>query len=109
MIQKSYKFRAAQKITLRDFEETFVLALAATESLHGPALVQMDCKYKVDSRERTITIDASNHTSIDLAKIFTGLCERELGFEAVAIERQELEYQNRAEDRSSGKIQERVS
>lgn len=88
MNQQTYKYRFDPQVPAREFEETFCLALLATESLHGPSLVRMDCKFKVDKENRMITVDASTRTGSDLAKIFTGLCEREFGISAVIIERE---------------------
>jgi hypothetical protein len=89
MNQKVYRYRIDRKVLAKDFEETFCLALIATESLHGPALVWENCKYKIDSDSRTITIDVSNHIASDLAKLFLGLYERAYGVEAISFERHE--------------------
>jgi hypothetical protein len=86
---KICRYRLDRKIPVREFEESFCLALIATESLHGPALVWADCRFLIDSDHRAITIDVSNHIASDLAKIFLGLCEREYGVEAIAFERVE--------------------
>lgn len=88
MHQQTYKYRFEPQVPAREFEETFCLALLATESLHGPSLVRMDCKFKVDKENRTITVDATTRTGEDLAKIFTGLCEREFGVALVSIDRE---------------------
>lgn len=86
MTQQIYRYRFAEKVPARDLEETLVLALMAVESLHGPAQLRMDGRYRFEKERRMCEIDASTQVGVDLARIFTGYATREFGNGAVAIE-----------------------
>ena len=86
MTQQIYRYRFAEKVPVRDLEETLVLALMAVESLHGPAQLRMDGRYRFDEERRMCEIDTATQVGADLAKIFTGYATREFGNGAVAIE-----------------------
>lgn len=86
MTKQIYRYRFAEKVPVRDLEETLVLALMAVESLHGPARLRMDARYRLEKQHRTCEIDASTQVGSDLARIFTGYATREFGNEAVTID-----------------------
>lgn len=95
---QKYEYQFDPEIPPTEYEQTFCLALMAVESLHGEATVRMDCKFKIDKKNKVITIDPSTDAGHALAKIFTGLCEREFGIHGVSITRIDTENQNRSKD-----------
>jgi hypothetical protein len=68
-------------------EHTFLLAVAACESLHSTAEMRLTVGYALDRDKKRCVIDAATPTGRDLNRLFTGLLSREIGPDAFAVER----------------------
>jgi len=87
MTRDNYRYSLARHIPLADVETTLVLALMATESLHGEAQVRLDAVHGWDRARRTCTIDAGTLVGRDLNRLFVGFIRREFGVDAFTVER----------------------
>ena len=70
-----YTFKA--EVPIEEVESSLVLAIFATESLHGEAQVRLDAGHYLDPDRRACVVDAGTAVGKDLARIFTGFLRRE--------------------------------
>ncbi len=87
MNRELYRYNFNSKVPFRDVEESLLLAVLATESLHGRALVRLDASFCLDSKKRSCVVDAATDVGRAIARIFTGFLSREFGEEAFKVER----------------------
>jgi hypothetical protein len=62
-----------------DLEITLLLAILATESLHGEVAVRLDAKHFLDAERRVCVIDAGSVVGRDLNRLFAGFLRRDFG------------------------------
>jgi hypothetical protein len=72
-----YSFR--HHVPMDEVEDSLLLAALATESLFGRALMRMEARFRLDTKQRVCTIDGSTPIGRALACIFTGFLSREFG------------------------------
>ena len=89
MPSEVYRYRFTEGVSLRDVEETLLLAVLAAESLHGQSRVRLDAGYSIEKDKRACVIDAGTDVGRDINRIFTGLAIREFGEDAFHVERVE--------------------
>jgi hypothetical protein len=82
-----YRFEFRAKVSLRDIEETLLLALTAAEGVHGEARVRLEGGFRLCREHRDLAIDASGEVGRDLARVFTHLLSRQFGEEAFTVAR----------------------
>ena len=82
-----YRYQLTDGVPFQDVQETLLLAVLATESLHGCSQVRLDASFCLDEDRRACVIDAGTPVGRDLARIFTGFLRREFGEEAFRVER----------------------
>jgi len=87
MPREIYKYQFSEGVSLRDVEETLLLAVLAAESLHGQSRVRLDAGYCLEERKRVCVIDATTDVGRDISSIFTGLATREFGEDSFQVER----------------------
>ena len=87
MNRELYRYNFNATVPLRDVEESLLLAVLATESLHGRALVRLDASFCLDTGKRACVVDAATDVGRAIARIFTGFLTREFGEEAFKVER----------------------
>jgi len=87
MNRELYRYNFDSKVPIRDVEESLLLAVLATECLHGRALVRLDASFCLDSKKRSCVVDAATDVGRAIARIFTGFLSREFGEEAFKVER----------------------
>jgi len=87
MNRELYRYNFDSKVPIRDVEESLLLAVLATESLHGRSLVRLDASFCLDSHKRSCIVDAATEVGRAIARIFTGFLTREFGEEAFKVER----------------------
>ena len=80
-----YKF--APIIPFAEVESALVLAIKATENLHGQTQVRLDAAHVADADTRSCVVDASTPVGRDLNRMFIGFISREYGPDAFTIER----------------------
>ncbi len=82
-----YRYNFSDDVPFRDVEESLLLAVLATESLHGRSLVRLDASFCLDEKKRACVVDAGTEVGRHIARIFTGFLTREFGEEAFKVER----------------------
>ena len=87
MNRELYRYNFNAKVPLQDVEESLLLAVLATESLHGRALIRLDASFCLDTGKRSCVVDAATEVGRAIARIFTGFLTREFGEEAFKVER----------------------
>jgi hypothetical protein len=87
MSADSYHYRFAEGVSLRETEESLLLAVLAAESLYGRSPVRMDAAFRLDREERSCVVDAGSEVGRAIARIFTGFLSRQFGEEAFRVER----------------------
>lgn len=82
-----YRYAFQASVPFEDVEASFVLALMATESLHGESQVRLDAGHAADAEKRSFVVDASTDVGRDLNRLFLGFLRREFGEDAFSVER----------------------
>jgi len=80
-----YKYSFAPTVDMPDIEASFLLAVLATESLHGEAEVRLEARHAMDVDRRTCVIDAGNSVGRDLNRLFVKFVGREFGEDAFTV------------------------
>lgn len=87
MTQPVYRYVFEPSVSMAELEATIVLAIIATESLHGESLARLDLGHAFDAEKRAVVIDASTDVGRDFAKLFAGFVAREFGRESFQVDR----------------------
>lgn len=82
-----YRYEFLPVVPIGEVEQTLLLAIIATESLHGESQARLDIAHAFDPDRRTCVIDASTAVGRDLNRLFTGLVSREFGPDSFRVER----------------------
>ncbi len=81
------RYTFSQPVSMREVEETLLLAVLAVESLFGESTVRLDASFSIDSSRRACVIDASTDVGRAICRVFTGFVSREFGGDAFKIHR----------------------
>ena len=87
MTKELYRYRFTAEVPVEEVEASVLLAVLATESLHGEAQTRLDAAHYLDPNTRALVIDAGTQVGRDLNRLFTGFIAREFGPDAVDVER----------------------
>jgi len=87
MPKEIYRYQFTEGVSLRDIEETLLLAVLAAESLHGQCCVRLDAGYCIENAKRVCVVDAGTQVGRTLNRIFAGFITREFGGDAFQVER----------------------
>jgi len=87
MAREMVRYSFSQAVAPREIEETLLLAVLATECLHGVSRVRLDASYWLDAPSRRCVVDASRAVGHTLNRLFTGLAAKEFGEDAFTVER----------------------
>jgi hypothetical protein len=87
MTQQLFRYTFQHAIPIEKIEASLVLAVLATESLHGEAQVRLDAAHYMDTERRVCVIDAGTEVGRDLNRLLTGFLTQEFGEEAFQVER----------------------
>ena len=79
MANESYQYSFLKSVDMAEAESTLLVALIATEALHGTSAVRMQERHRFDPQSRSCQIDASSEVGQDLNRIFVGFLRREFG------------------------------
>ncbi len=82
-----YRYQFVPQTPPEEIEAALLLALVATESLHGEAQVRLDAGHALDVQRRTLVIDASSIVGRDPNRLFVGFIAGEIGEGAFQVER----------------------
>lgn len=82
-----YRYGFCSEACLEEVESALLLAIFATESLHGEAQTRLDAAHLFDPDRRACVIDAGTAVGRDLNKLFAGFLAREFGEDSFKVER----------------------
>ena len=99
-----YQYTFNSKIPFEDIEGSLLLAVLATESLHGRSLVRLDASFCLDSNKRSCVVDGATDVGCAIARIFTGFLSREFGEEAFKVSRVEEAQPVSSEMKETGAV-----
>jgi len=86
---KAYRYKFAERVDLRDTDDTLLLAVLAAEGLFGATRVRMDLAVATDEVIRVIVVDASTDVGLAVNGIFAAFVSREFGPDAFCVKRVE--------------------
>jgi hypothetical protein len=87
MNRERYRYDFDARLPFQDVEESLLLAVLATECLHGRTQVRLDASFCLDPAKRTCVVDAATDVGQAIARIFTVFLIREFGEEDFKVER----------------------
>lgn len=87
MSREIYRYSFEPSVEMAEVEASLLLALLATESLHGESQVRLEASHALDAEGRTCVIDAAGIVGRDLNRLFVGFMRREFGEESFRVER----------------------
>ena len=87
MNRELYRYHFKATVPLGEVEESLLLAVLATECLHGRSLVRLDASFCLDATKRSCVVDAATEVGRAIACIFPGFITREFGETAFKVER----------------------
>lgn len=82
-----YRYTFAEEVPIDEVEHSLVLAILATESLHGESQVRLDAAHFLDADRKVCVIEFGTAVGRDLNKLFIGFLRREFGEEAFQVHR----------------------
>jgi hypothetical protein len=82
-----YRYNFNSDVPMEDIETSLLLAILATESLHGEAQVRLDTAHYLDSASHACVIDAGTPVGRDINRLFVGFLRREFGEDSFSVER----------------------
>jgi len=83
----TYVYRFPSDIVREDVEGALVLAILATEGLHGEALTRLELRHHFDAGQRAVVVDGRSHVGEDFARILTSFLTRELTADGFSVQR----------------------
>ncbi|MCP4594527.1 MAG: hypothetical protein GY842_27665 [bacterium] len=87
MSREIYRYGFSPSVPPDEIEGTLLLAVLATESLHGESHVRLDASYCFDADMRSCVIDAGTDVGRDICRMFTGFATREYGERSFSVRR----------------------
>ncbi|WP_439630592.1 hypothetical protein [Gemmata sp.] len=87
MSPPKYRYTFDPGVPVGDLEETLLLAVIATESLHGESQTRLDLDQAFDAAARAAVVDASTDVGRDFNRLFVGFAAREFGRRSFQVER----------------------
>lgn len=87
MTKELYRYEFPPEVPVEEVEASLLLALLATESLHGEVQVRLDASHYLDADRRACVIDAGTPVGRDINRLFVGFLRREFGEDAFSVER----------------------
>lgn len=87
MSKELYRYTFTAIVPWEDIEASLVLAVMATESLHGESQVSLDLAHFFDKEGRACVIDAGTAVGRDFSRLFVGFLRREFGDDSFRVDR----------------------
>ena len=87
MTKELYRYEFQSEVPLEEVEASLLLAVLATESLHGESQVRLDASHYIDPDRRACVIDAGTAVGRDINRLFVGFLRREFGEDSFRIHR----------------------
>ena len=93
MTKDLYRYAFTADVPIEEVEASLLLAVMATESLHGETQTRLDAAHYLDPIKRACVIDAGTPVGRDLNRLFLGFVSREFGEDAFQVERIQQHHQ----------------
>lgn len=93
MTKDLYRYTFTSEVPTEEVEASILLALLATESLHGESQVRLDASHFLDGDRRSCIIDAGTPVGRDLNRLFVGFIRREFGDDCFQVSRVDVQPQ----------------
>lgn len=87
MATNVYRYTFSDTASMDDVEASLVLALMASESLHGESQARLDIAHCLDVERRVCVIDGSTVVGQHLNRLFVGFLSREFGPDSFTVSR----------------------
>jgi len=87
MTHEFYHYHFTSDIPFEEVEASLLLAVLATECLHGEAQTRLDVNHHLDAIKCACVIDADTPVGRDINCLFTGFLSREFGAAAFTVKR----------------------
>lgn len=87
MPKEMYRYAFTADVPLEEIEASLLLAVFATESLHGESQVRLDVTHFLDTDRRACVVDAGTAAGRDFNRLFVGFIRREFGEDTFQVER----------------------
>ena len=87
MTKELYRYEFQPDVPLEEVEASLLLALMASESLHGESQVRLDASHFLDPDRRACLIDAGTLVGRDFNRLFIGFLRREFGEDSFGVAR----------------------
>jgi hypothetical protein len=100
MSKEIYKYVFQPTVDIEEVENSLLLALISTESIHGKSQVRLDVAHYLNQDNRACVIDAGTPVGRDLNRLFTGFVGREFGEDSFTVERIE-KHEHRPQESAS--------
>ena len=85
-MSKRFTYKFPSNAVMPEVESAIVLALLATEGLHGESLVRLELRHYLDAQQRALVVDASTEVGRDFNRILTSFLTRELSPEGFVVQ-----------------------
>lgn len=82
-----FKYSFSHDLDMAEVEGAFVLAILATESIHGESDTRLLAEHAMDLTKRTCVVDGSTPIGRDLNRLFVGFLRREFGDDEFSVHR----------------------
>lgn len=82
-----YRYRFHPRVPVQEIEASLLLALLATEGLHGESQVRLDAAHYFDRDHHACVIEADTPVGRDINRLFVSFMRREFGEDAFTVER----------------------
>jgi hypothetical protein len=87
MTKDLYRYTFTAEVQVEEIEASLLLAVMATESLHGESQTRLDVAHFFDPAKRACVIEAGTPVGVDLNRLFVGFLNREFGPDAFTVQR----------------------
>lgn len=87
MTPNLYRYTFNDTVPMDGLEETLLLAIIATEAIHGESQARLDVGHAFDAEKRACVIDADTEAGRDFNRLFVGFVSREFGRGSFQVER----------------------
>jgi hypothetical protein len=87
MPKELYRYFFTADVPLEEIEASLLLAVLATESLHGESQVRLEVTHFLDTDRCGCVIDAGTAVGRDFNRLFVGFIRREFGEDTFQVER----------------------
>lgn len=84
-----YKIQFAKKLPVGMVDYHLMTAALAAQSLYGRNAVRLDGAARLNTKNRTVTIDAETQVGVDLAKMFMGFMTNDYGEKSFVVTKTE--------------------